>query len=98
MLKNRQTSRICRKKNKSIAQAQRVFKTAPLFALTNPAANATPTVLAAFTTFFESLWSPATGTVAAAQKSGMSYVYDEDLWLQTMCLVNHSKSNLTLRL
>jgi RHS repeat-associated protein len=35
-------------------------------------------VLAAFTTFFESLWSPVTGTVAAAQKSGMSYVYDED--------------------
>jgi RHS repeat-associated protein len=78
MLKNRQISRICRKKHKSIAQSQRVFKTAPLFALTNPAATATPTVLAAFTAFFESLWSPVTGTVAAAQKSGMSYVYDED--------------------
>jgi hypothetical protein len=82
MLKNRQISNICRKKHKSRAttddsitkyahnaQSQRVFKTAPLFALTNPAASATPTVLAAFTTFFESLWSPVTGTVAAAQKA-----------------------------
>ncbi len=60
------------------AQAQRVFKTAPLFALTNPPASATQTVLDAFNTFFESLWSPVTGTVAAAQKSGMSYLYDED--------------------
>ena len=30
---------------------------------------------AAFTAFFESLWSP---TTAATQKAGMSYVYDED--------------------
>ena len=60
------------------SQAQRVFKTAPLYAVTNPADTATPSVLAAFTAFFESLWSPVTGTVAAAQKSGMSYLYDED--------------------
>jgi RHS repeat-associated protein len=76
MLKNRQIPHICRKKHNALSQ--RVFKTAPLFAVTNPTATATPTVLAAFTTFFESLWSPVTGTVAAAQKSGMSYVYDED--------------------
>jgi RHS repeat-associated protein len=61
------------------SQAQRVFKTAPLYAVTNPEPTATPTVLAAFTAFFESLWSPATnpdGTTV--QKAGMSYVYDED--------------------
>ena len=57
------------------AQAQRVFKTAPLFAFTNPPETATPSVLAAFTAFFESLWSPSTATT---QKAGMSYVYDED--------------------
>jgi hypothetical protein len=60
------------------SQAQRVFKTAPLCAVTNPEPTATPTVVAAFTAFFESLWSPITGTTAAAEKSGMSYVYDED--------------------
>jgi RHS repeat-associated protein len=61
------------------AQSQRVFKTAPLFAVTNPEPTATPTVLAAFTAFFESLWNPVTnpdGTTV--QKAGMSYVYDED--------------------
>jgi RHS repeat-associated protein len=61
------------------AQAQRVFKTAPLFAVTNPEPTATPELLALFTTFFESLWSPATnpdGTTV--QKAGMSYFYDED--------------------
>jgi RHS repeat-associated protein len=61
------------------AQSQRVFKTAPLFAVTNPEPTATPTVLAAFTAFFESLWNPSTnpdGTIV--QKAGMSYVYDED--------------------
>jgi RHS repeat-associated protein len=88
MLKNRQISHICRKKHKSYvktddsitkyahnAQAQRVFKTAPLFAVTNPSPTATQAVLDAFTTFFESLWSPTTATT---QKAGMSYVYDED--------------------
>ena len=71
MLKNRQISHICRKKHKSYvktddsitkyahnASAQRVFKTAPLYAVTNPPETATPSVLAAFTAFFESLWSP----------------------------------------
>jgi RHS repeat-associated protein len=61
------------------ALAQRVFKTAPLYAVTNPEPTATPELLALFTTFFESLWSPATnpdGTTV--QKAGMSYVYDED--------------------
>jgi RHS repeat-associated protein len=61
------------------SQAQRVFKTAPLYAVTNPEPTATPDVLALFTTFFESLWSPSTnpdGTTV--QKAGMSYVYDED--------------------
>jgi RHS repeat-associated protein len=61
------------------AQSQRVFKTAPLFAVTNPEPTATPTVLAAFTAFFESLWNPSTnpdGTTV--QKAGMSYFYDED--------------------
>ena len=57
------------------SQAQRVFKTAPLYAVTNPPETATPSVLAAFTAFFESLWSPSTATT---QKAGMSYVYDED--------------------
>jgi RHS repeat-associated protein len=91
MLKNRQISHICRKKHKNClktddsitkyahnSQAQRVFKTAPLFAVTNPTPTATQAVLDAFNTFFESLWSSVTGTVAAAQKSGMSYLYDED--------------------
>jgi RHS repeat-associated protein len=59
------------------ALAQRVFKTAPLYAVTNPEPTATPTVLAAFTAFFESLWDPTSATTAA-QKAGMSYVYDED--------------------
>jgi RHS repeat-associated protein len=59
------------------ALAQRVFKTAPLFAVTNPDPTAAPTVLAAFTAFFESLWDPTSATTTA-QKSGMSYVYDED--------------------
>ena len=57
------------------SQAQRVFKTAPLYAVTNPPETATPSVLAAFTAFFESLWSPSTATT---QKAGMSYVYDEE--------------------
>jgi RHS repeat-associated protein len=59
--------------------SQRVFKTAPLYAVTNPDPTATPDVLALFTTFFESLWAPSTnpdGTTV--QKAGMSYVYDED--------------------
>jgi hypothetical protein len=88
MLLQRHHSRVCRKKHKSHvkkddsitkyahnAQAQRVFKTAPLFAVTNPTPTATQAVLDAFTTFFESLWSPTTATT---QKAGMSYVYDED--------------------
>ena len=61
------------------AQAQRVFKTAPLFAVTNPDPAASQTVIEAFTAFFESLWNPSTnpdGTTV--QKAGMSYVYDED--------------------
>lgn len=56
------------------ALAQRVFKTAPQFAFTNPPETATQTVLDTFTAFFESLWNPTTAT---AQKSGMSYVYDD---------------------
>jgi hypothetical protein len=31
----------------------------PLFAVTNPDPAAAPSVIAAFTAFFESLWSPA---------------------------------------
>jgi RHS repeat-associated protein len=68
--------------NRSFAhnsQAQRIFKTAPLYAVTNPEPTATPTVLAAFTAFFESLWSPSTNPDGSTvQKAGMSYVYDED--------------------
>jgi hypothetical protein len=96
MLKDRQISHICRKKHKSItkyahnSQAQRVFKTAPLYAVTNPEPTATPEILALFTTFFESLWSPITGTTAAAEKSGMSYVYDPDRGL--------AKSHLGLKM
>jgi RHS repeat-associated protein len=61
------------------SQAQRVFKTAPLYAVTNPEPTATPDVLTAFTTFFESLWSPSTNPDGSTvQKAGMSYVYDED--------------------
>jgi RHS repeat-associated protein len=73
MLLQHHNPRVCRKRHN--AQAQRVFKTAPLYAVTNPDPTATQTVIDAFTTFFESLWSP---TTAAAQKSGMSYFYDED--------------------
>jgi RHS repeat-associated protein len=61
------------------AQAQRVFKTAPLFAVTIPDPAAPQSTLDAFTAFFESLWNPSTnpdGTTV--QKAGMSYVYDED--------------------
>jgi RHS repeat-associated protein len=81
MLKNRQITHICRQKHKSIANnalSQRVIKIAPLYAVTNPEPTATPTVVAAFAAFFESLGSPITGTTAAAEKAGMSYVYDED--------------------
>lgn len=82
MLLQRHNSRICRKKHKIHAhnsQAQRVFKTAPLYAVTNPEPTATPDVLSAFTTFFESLWSPSTNPDGSTvQKAGMSYVYDED--------------------
>ena len=77
MLLQRHTSRICRKKHN--AQAQRVFKTAPLYAVTNPEPTATPELLALFTTFFESLWAPSTNPDGSTvQKAGMSYVYDED--------------------
>ena len=55
-------------------QGQRVFKTAPLYAQTNPDPAAPQSVLDAFSAFFESLWSPVTAT---AEKSGMSYVYDD---------------------
>ena len=75
----RHRSCVCRKTHKTRSQAQRVFKTAPLYAVTNPEPTATPEILALFTTFFESLWSPSTnpdGTTV--QKAGMSYVYDED--------------------
>jgi hypothetical protein len=50
-----------------------------LYAVTNPEPTATPEILALFTAFFESLWSPSTnpdGTTV--QKAGMSYVYDVD--------------------
>ena len=80
MLLRRHNSRVCRKKhNAHNAQAQRVFKTAPLFAVTNPDPAAPQSTLDAFTAFFESLWAPSTnpdGTTV--QKAGMSYVYDED--------------------
>ena len=78
MLLQHHRSRVCRKTHKSRTQTQRVFKTAPLYAVTNPEPTATPEILALFTAFFESLWSPITGTTAAAEKAGMSYVYDED--------------------
>ena len=55
--------------------AQRIFKTAPLYAVTNPDPAAPQSVLDAFAAFFESLWNP---TAAATEKAGMSYVYDED--------------------
>jgi RHS repeat-associated protein len=77
--------RVCRKKYRSItkyahnSQAQRVFKTAPLYAVTNPEEAAPQSVLDAFTAFFESLWSPSTNPDGSTvQKAGMSYVYDED--------------------
>ena len=82
MLLQRHNKRVCNKKHKSHAhnaQSQRVFKTAPLFAVTNPDPAAPQTVIDAFTAFFESLWAPSTnpdGTTV--QKAGMSYVYDED--------------------
>ena len=85
MLFQHHKSRICRKKHKSRSQAQRVFKTAPLFAQTNPDPTAPQTVIDAFTAFFESLWSPVTGTTATAEKSGMSYVYDKDGTLMQTC-------------
>jgi RHS repeat-associated protein len=81
MLLQRHHSRVCRKKHKSNAHnslSQRVFKTAPQYAVTNPAETANPFTSSAwttFTTYLESLWSP---TTAATQKSGMSYLYDED--------------------
>ena len=78
MVLQRHHSRVCRKTHKNYTQTQRVFKTAPLYAVTNPDPAAAQSVLDAFTAFFESLWSPITGTTAAAEKSGMSYVYDED--------------------
>ena len=67
MLLQHQYSRICCKRRKYAhnSQAQRVFKTAPLFAQTNPDPTAPQTVIDAFTTFFESLWDP---TVAAVEK------------------------------
>ena len=61
MLLHQHHSRVCRKQRISYAhnsQAQRVFKTAPLYAVTNPEPTATPELLALFTTFFESLWEP----------------------------------------
>ena len=48
------------------AQAQRVFKTAPLFTQTNPDPTARQTVIDALTAFFESLWNP---TTVATQKT-----------------------------
>jgi RHS repeat-associated protein len=64
------------------SQAQRVFKTAPLYAVTNPEPTATPELLALFATFFESLWAPCTNPDGSTvQKAGMSYVYDEDCTL-----------------
>jgi RHS repeat-associated protein len=56
------------------SQAQRVFKTAPLYAVTNPEESDPQDIWTAFTSFFESLWNP---TTAATQKAGMSYVYDD---------------------
>ena len=92
MLLKRHNSRVCHKRHKSYvktddsitkyahnSQAQRVFKTAPLYAVTNPEPTATPELLALFTAFFESLWAPSTNPDGSTvQKAGMSYVYDED--------------------
>ena len=59
--------------------AQRIFKTAPLYAVTNPEETAPQDIWTTFTTFFESLWSPSTNPDGSTvQKAGMSYVYDED--------------------
>jgi RHS repeat-associated protein len=73
MLLQHHNPRVCRKRHN--AQAQRVFKTAPQYTVTNPAETANPFIWSTFTSYLESLWSP---TTAAAQKSGMSYFYDED--------------------
>jgi YD repeat-containing protein len=76
------------------SQAQRVFKTAPLYAVTNPEPTATPDVLTAFTTFFESLWSPSTNPDGSTvQKAGMSYVYDEDGTLIAQTLTGRATSS-----
>jgi hypothetical protein len=92
MLLNRCHSRSFRKKHKSSAttddsitkyahnsQAQRIFKTAPLYAVTNPEESAPQDIWTTFTTFFERLWSPSTNPDGSTvQKVGMSYVYDVD--------------------
>jgi RHS repeat-associated protein len=79
MLLQHHKSRVCRKTHKSRCQAQRIFKTAPLYAVTNPEEAAPQDIWTAFTSFFESLWSPSTNPDGSTvQKAGMSYVYDED--------------------
>jgi RHS repeat-associated protein len=90
----RLNSRVCRKKYKTHSQAQRVFKTAPLYAVTNPEEAAPQDIWTTFTTFFESLWSPSTnpdGTTV--QKAGMSYVYDEDGTLIAQTLTGGAQSS-----
>jgi RHS repeat-associated protein len=96
MLLQRHNSRVYCKKHKSItkyahnSQAQRVFKTAPLFAQTNPDPAAPQSTLDAFTAFFESLWNP---TTTATEKAGMSYVYDEDGTLIAQTLTGGAQSS-----
>ena len=76
------------------SQAQRIFKTAPLYAVTNPEEAAPQSVLDAFAAFFESLWSPSTNPDGSTvQKAGMSYVYDEDGTLIAQTLTGGAQSS-----
>lgn len=55
MLLQHHRSRVCHKTFKNRIQAQRVFKTAPLYAVTNPEESAPQDIWTAFTAFFEGL-------------------------------------------
>ena len=94
MFLQRYRSRVCRKTHKTRIQAQRVFKTAPLYAVTNPDEAAPQSVLDAFAAFFESLWSPSTNPDGSTvQKAGMSYVYGEDGTLIAQTLTGGAQSS-----
>jgi RHS repeat-associated protein len=94
MLLQRHHLRVCCKTHKTRIQAQRVFKTAPLYAVTNPEETAPQDIWTAFTTFFESLWSPSTNPDGSTvQKAGMSYVYDEDGTLIAQTLTGGAQSS-----